>query len=364
MVRPDRIRDIGLLAVTVVVLLTPLAGARPSTIVVPPAYHANLYVNASAPTAATAPGTAITAEYSVQSTGYPGSPGPATITVPSAVVMIPTTDTLLHLYLAPVNLTLTGNASAEATAGPASKFGTALTFNTTGTALLSSQGIALMASWPHAQVPVEFRWRWAMSAPDGSTTEGTWSAWQSVVPAALAAFVPDPPHTWTLGSPYMTCLTGPLAGRSFSLHVSTANPVAQYDGGEVTVPTSGPGTTAFCWNSTLPTSIVPQQAFIHLWEFANLTYLLDVVLIELAAPGSGTAVTPPFTPPAINGWSVVLVAGAIIAAVIVGVELYLLAGYRRAHRPPPPPPPAASGSTPSAFHTSTDRTTSDPRPGA
>jgi len=308
--------------------------------------HSNLYVNASAPSAALPPGEEFAAAYAVQVPGYTPALGPATVRIPNAVVQIPTTTGAMHLYLTQVNLSVTSTAVVTGAAGPLTRFGSPLAFNASAIAFLSTQGIAVTASWPYAGPAVQFRWHWTMTAPDGNTSSGPWSAWTSVVPGQLADIAIPISHVWTIGQAYEMCFSGPVGGRTFSIHLATSTPVQQLDGGAATVPVGGP--TPYCWNSTLPTQVAPQSAFIHLWEYGNVTFLIYVIQVNLVTESSGggaggagddAGAIPPVT------WLIVAVGSVIV--VIIAIEGLLLARSARRRRDAASRgPPEAMGSLP------------------
>ena len=322
----------------------PMVDVRPASALTS---HAALYVNATPPSGTFPPGEELSAAYSVWVPSYTSNLGSATVQIPSAVVLLPSTSGTLHLYLNEVNLTVAGLSAVSGVAGPLTRFSSGLTFNTTASGILTTEGVAVMASWPYGGPAVQFRWHWTMTAPDGSTSSGPWSSWASVVPAQLAILEAPISHTWTIGSAYEMCFGGPIAGRTFSVHVATSNPIGQIDAGATSVPADHLG--VYCWNSTLPSAVAAQQGFIHLWEYGNITFLLYVILIQLvngtnggAGSDGGTAGAPFLT-------IVLFGAGAVV--VVVAIELVVLARSGRLRRafpktsapPEPKTPPTPTG---------------------
>lgn len=293
--------------------------------------HSALYVNASAPSAPMAPGEEFAAIFEVMVPAYTSGIAGDQVVIPPAYVQIPTTTGALHLYLNAVNFTVAGSAAESAPAGPPTRFGTALAFNASTVAALSSQQVAVTATWPYGGPSVEFRWTWTATAQDGSTAQGNYSAWTSVTPGQLASPTQAVAHTWVIGSPYELCLGGPIGGRTFSLHLATSSPVEQIDGGAVSVPV-GPH-AQFCWNSTFAVSVTPQQAFVHLWEYGNVTFLLLTVLIQItndpAPPAGGGGSSPP-----LSSLATAALFGVGIVVVVVVVEILLVAGRARRRRAP------------------------------
>ncbi|HKV90061.1 MAG TPA: hypothetical protein VJQ43_02560, partial [Thermoplasmata archaeon] len=260
----------------------PGALAAASRASAPLAPHAALYSNDSAPTGTLPPGEELEATYLVQVANFTSSVAGAIVRIPNAYVQLPTKTGSLHLYLDPVNVTITSSAAVTATAGPLTRYGPALAFNATGSALLSTQGLAVMAGWPNGGPAVQFRWHWTIIAPDGSTSGGPWSAPSNVVPDQLALLAPPISHVWVTAGSYTMCLLGSLGGRTFSLHVATTSPVQQIDAGSATAPAVA--VAHFCWNSTLPANVTPQSVVLHLWEYGAIPYLLYAVSVDVVSP--------------------------------------------------------------------------------
>lgn len=318
----------GAIAAIVVVLLgswvgaagTPApadAGAQALSSSSPPlVYHASLYENDSSPTGSTPSGETIGAVYAVSAPSYPSGAGPATVRIPSAVVQIATTSGPIHLYFGSLNLTLNGNGSASGAAGPSSRFSSPLQFNSSPAAFLSTQGLSVMASWPYGSYSVQVRWQWVLVAPDGSIQSGPWSGWSTVTPAQIADLSTASGSSWTVGAPQQVCLSGPVAGRTFSVHLSIANPSQVFVTGTVTVPAAQSG--AYCWTNTVPAGTAPQQAFLHLWEYANLTFMLVVVEVQLVNPGGGGGGG---SASGGTGWVPLATIGIVALVVVVALEV-------------------------------------------
>lgn len=333
----------------------PAGSARPvpsSTTSPPLVYHAALYVNNTPPTGSTPSGEIIGALYRVTAPTYPANAAPATVRIPSTLVSIPTNTGGVHLYFSALNLTLNGNSTAVGTAGPANRFGSPLLFNTTPAAVLTTQGIAVAASWPTGTYSLQFRWQWVLEAPDGSTDYGPWSSATSVTPAQIADLTFPGGLGWTIGASNSICVGGEVAGRTFSAHLSTNNPSAVVVTGTVTVPAGQTG--PFCWANVVPAGIAPQDGFLHLWEYGNLTYELTVVLVPLvgtsgpggAAPGAGGATI--WLPAILLGClALILVIGYAVMFVVSPQTLgrFVPRHLRSAPAGPEPPPGADPAST-------------------
>jgi hypothetical protein len=266
--------------------VAPLSVVPPPNTSGPLSYHSALFVNASGPSGYIAPGEQISADLQAKAPTYAASDGPGEVQVPASIVQFASTTGTIRLYLAAIDLTLVGNSSAQVTVGPSVRWVGAVAFNATSTAYLSTQGLAVSASWAYPGPPVQLSWRWVMTAVDGSPTYGPWSAWAQVTPPQIAT-LDSPPSTWTVGHTYSLCLAGPVQGRTFAVHVSIATPVEQFTTASIQVPTTMGA--AYCWNNSLPANVTPQQAFVHVWQFANVTFQLYDFPIDIVPSGSNTS---------------------------------------------------------------------------
>lgn len=319
-------------------------GVNPALSVLPHlTSNANLFVNDSAPSGAFPAGETVTVVYSIQVVGAPAGAVGTKVDIPSAVVQLPATSSAVRLYPRAVEVTIGPNGSVWATPGAGTLISSPITFNTTGNAFLSTYGVAVMASWPYGQYTIQFQWRWVLVAADGASTTGPWSNPVSVLPALLAKFAVPPQSSWVKGAPYALCLTGPIVGRTFSVHVYISNPLQQFDDGPVTVSSSA--AVPFCWNSTLPNNVHPQQASIHLWEYSNVTFLLYVLPVQIVN-ATQTPVRDGVAAATV-GWLPFALGGGIVAVAVTVVGLILLFTQHRFHRRPPRSPDGvASAQTP------------------
>jgi hypothetical protein len=318
----------ALAAVVVLVVLLPggsgaggpSAEAGAVTASTPPGlyYHANLYATTAPPNGTTPVGELIGAEYALDAPTLPASSGAATVQVPAAVVTLPASSGPIHVTFGPVNVSLAGPATATASAGASTRFGAPLVFNASPAASYSTQGLAVMASWPAGAYPVEFRWHWLLDAPDGRITGGPWSNTTSVVPAQTADVSIPTSRTWVTGTSPSVCVAGPVAGRTFSVHLSITTPSSAFVTSTVTVPAAQSG--PYCWPNPLPAGTASQSAFLHVWEIGNQTFLLDVLAVRLlnapAANGPQSLSSGPHGPPP---WLLPgLVLTGIVALVVLG----------------------------------------------
>lgn len=313
-------------------------GAVPST--APLLYHASISSNETPPSGTVGVGSEVAIDYSVAVAGA----DPAArfqIYLPPMLMVLPTTAGGIHLHLASAVESTSGRNATVVPNGPAARQTAASTFASNGSASLSSLGLALMASWDAGAYTVEFGWRWAITAPDGATTFGPWSATETVAPAAMTALVGSPTHALSLGAPYALCFTGALSGRTFSVRLGTTDPVASYDLGETAVATGNNGSA--CLSATFTGPIVtPQAAVIHVWDTSNTTYLLYAIDVQvLDPPGSGGTDASPGAGSAGIEW------GAGIGVVVLLVLIVLL--FRRRGAPPAPIEVAPASMDPTTF---------------
>lgn len=343
-------------------VVTPAAvsdGVHPSLSVSPYlTSHANLLVNDTAPSGAFPAGETLTVVYSIQVLGAPAGAIGTKVDIPSAVVQLPATPSVVRLYPHSVEATIGPNGSVWATPGSGTTISSSIAFNATGNSFLSTYGVAVTASWPYGQYTIQFQWRWVLVAADGASTTGPWSSPVSVLPALLAKFAVPPPSSWVKGAPYALCLTGPIAGRTFSVHVYISDPLQQFDDGPVSVPSSA--AVPFCWNSTLPNDVHTQLASIHLWEYSNVTYLLSVLPVQIVnatqTPVHGGVAA------ATVGWLPFALGGGVVAVAVTVVGLVLLLNQQRSRRRPPRSPDgvAPSQNSPSTPAESTVRRDESP----
>jgi hypothetical protein len=248
----------------------------------------NFALNASGPNGFLDPGSRLTVQYHVQSSTYPSSNGPAQVRVPpTTATFTASTGTTYHAFLAATNFTIDGKLPSASIANGSVRLTSGATFRSTTNATLSSSEFAVMATWAPGSYPVQVQWQWVVTLADGSQTLGPWSAWTTVTPAQLAVLANAPPSTVPLGGNYPVCLTGPIAGREFTVHMSTVAPTETFAGPTVTVPTGFTGN--FCWNTTAPSAVASQTVIVHIWELSGGNFLLYQKSLAL----SNTSGVPP-----------------------------------------------------------------------
>jgi hypothetical protein len=316
------------------------------------AYHANVYLPAPAPSGSWPVGEEIGIVYAVTVADFPSWSPPGFVVIPNALFQIQALAGPTQFYLPAVNFTIHNAGTIEAPAGPLIRDTVAQRIPINQTALLSTQGLAVTASWPLGLYNVGIRWHWNLVAPNGGQTNGTWSPWGNVSPGRILNIIGTVPKSWNDFTPLQLCIGGSIGGRTFSVHLATGANGSQVDLGAATVPLQTP--IPYCWTTMLNVTLVPQTAFIHLWEYGNVSFLLYVIKIQIlngtAASPSGSSTAPPGPYPMA---AIPSVEAGIAVLVIVAICVILLRRSRGKSREPPrdlsaagsasaPPPPPPS----------------------
>ena len=297
------------------------AAVHPSTVHLASVYHGNLYVNVSGPLGFADIGSRVSAQYRFLVSDFTSGGGGNQLRIPSTIVLLPARQGPLHFYLPSGNLTVNSSSTPTGTINGSVRLTSSVTFNTTPVAALTSQGFAVMASWLRCEFQVFFQWQWKLLRSDGSATDGPWSNWSKLVPTQTAWIQNSPPRDVAAGAPYLVCLGGPIATRTFSVHLSTSAPVVSFSGPAVTVPPGFVG--VYCFNTTMPSDITPQAAIIHVWEYSTLTFLLFQLPVQIHN-ASWTGATGSGSPPALAypAWLLPVAAVLVVMALVVGVAFY------------------------------------------
>jgi hypothetical protein len=179
-------------------------------------------------------GTELTAsvEVAVLNTSLP-VPG-ITISLPSLVATFPVASGgVLSIYLPATDLRPSGTGwAAPGVEHGALALGTAVVFLGNGSAILSSQKLAVLATAPYGQLYLGLRWQWSLLTPNGVDSSGPWtpltpdSAWPSSV---ASEFLPAPwvgataltPSPVPIGTNFSARLTGDLGGHYFYLELES-----------------------------------------------------------------------------------------------------------------------------------------------
>lgn len=283
-----------------------------------PTPHGNFLLNVTNPDGFVEAGSRISVVVRVNAPGYPATAPTANLRLPGSVAAFPVTGGALHVYVPAQNYTVLGGGNATATGGASLRMPGSDQFTRGALASLSSQGFAVMASWPVGEYTVSVQWSWKVIDVAGAAQNGSWSPTANLSPAQEAWLATPPPSTVSPGAAYPVCLAGPIANQSFAIHFSYGT--ENYLGPTVQVPVSATG--PYCWNTTLPASIPPQTLEAHVWEYAATTYLLYEIPLVLgnASVGGHASGGPWYAPIAPGGAGfvpflvvVILVAGALIA---------------------------------------------------
>ncbi|HZY69786.1 MAG TPA: hypothetical protein VFF67_02255 [Thermoplasmata archaeon] len=342
-------------AILVIALAVPTAGllraagaSTPRPAAVDPSVttspHGNLLVHSAAPQGNAPPGSVLTAEYRIAVVNYTGSLGLVTLRVPGVEAVFETTQGVVYVADVPRNLTLSGGGYYASNLTTSSiLLPNATSFAPGGLATFSTELASILGPLPYGQMSVIAQWQWRLTAPDGSTTNGSWSPspGQSVSIAQTAQLVSIGPLVLARGSALTACLSGPVVGRTFSLHAETVSPLNDFVQNTSAVAAGTP--MPACWTITMPFYIVPQPLLIHIWDYNQVTLLLYIVKATLVgslpvAGQNGTGTPIPLL------W--VLNSGAIGVGALVGVWAWVDHAGRRARSRPPPPAASAAASDP------------------
>ena|SRR5579862_9252959 len=326
---------------------TPSFGAepRPTSLAAPSVaalvYHANLSFTVSVPAVVLPMGVEFGSTYEVVVPTFPSSSQPEYVLVPGALLRFPTSVGYSQLNLPAVNVTIRDNGTVTVPIGPLIREAAGRTIPINQTATLSTQGVAVSATWPAGKYPTDVRWQWLEVNPNGGRTNGSWSAWQEVDPAQVVSVLGTVPKIISVGNTYPICLEGPIAGRSFAVHLSVGLNGTQIKLGVAEVPLLSP--SPFCFNNTLSVPVSPQAAYLHVWEDGSTPYLHFVFKVQVENPGGETPSGPSRDLPAFFG---VPSAYLIVAGVLLIVALAMVLWVRR--RPPTRVAPVAIGALPPA----------------
>lgn len=301
--------------------LDPATGAPTATALAGPAAGPVLvndgafYVNNTGPAILAEVGSRVLVSYRLQVPNFAAASAPGEVRVPGTVAVLPSESGPIHIYLSASNFTVAAGGSVAAWANGSARLTSATQFNASTPANLDTQGFSVMASWPHGTYVLQAQWQWVLLASDGTQTTGPWSPWTSVAPTRLAWLANSPPTTVPLGGNFPICLSGPIAGRTFSAHLSTTSPFQTLSGRSVTVPANATG--AYCWNTPMPSSVPPQSAYVHLWEYGAGTFLLYQLPVQLTGNGSGgSGLGGSGVSPVVIGAGV---AGGILVLIVIAV---------------------------------------------
>jgi hypothetical protein len=344
---------VGFAAFAVAVLLVTLAGsltigARPSdspaptrsvTVEAHPAANTSinddLELNATPPGGTFAPGTLLRIDYRI--TVQSASPATqVTIYMPALLASFPGTPAPANVFLPPRNLTLGVGATLTAAPGAFTLRNTT-SFNGTRPATLNSELVSLMGSEPYGSISLVAQWNWSITTPNGATTTSGWGPLSPPViqPAQVAVLQSLVPRSLVPPAAVTACLTGPVQGRTFSLHAETPKPFDDFVGNTTRNPVNGPST--FCLSVVIPLNITPQTILMHLWDYEAVTLLLYIVKVKVGNNSSGP---PSYGLP--GTWTEYANGAIVVGALGVGIATAIVARRDGPEGPgwtPPPGPP-------------------------
>ncbi|MFI5415110.1 MAG: hypothetical protein ACHQ16_05535, partial [Candidatus Lutacidiplasmatales archaeon] len=217
----------------------------------------------------------------------------ATIYLPQLQAVFPATPAPVQIFLNSQNITGGFGLTISAASG-AVTLHNATTFNKTGRVTFTSELAALMGSEPFGDLVVLPQWNWSVTTPAGVTTTSGWgpSPPPTIHPALVATLQSLVPKSLTPPAPVTACLTGPLQGRTFSLHAETPKPVDDFVANTTRDPIGGPST--FCLTIVILANITPQPLLIHIWDYESVTLLLYIEKVTVTnGSGEGTNGTGP-----------------------------------------------------------------------
>ncbi len=214
---------------------------------------------------------------------------------PMAVILTEEVSGQLRINVNSFNITLTGAGWVEPPTGafPQYTVATLISLDDTSNALFTTQLVSVTSTLAWPSIQLAFEWSYNLTEPTGGGT--IWSGWsenQTLVPDQIATLVRTSPTTLSPGGRFMACLTGPIEGRTFSLHAETVSPVDDFVRVNITVPLDA--LLPYCWNETIPTWVPPQGLIAHIWSYERFntsspqTFLLYVIPLSLVAPSTST----------------------------------------------------------------------------
>jgi hypothetical protein len=164
--------------------------------------------------------------------------------------------------------------------------------NATPAALFSTQLVSVTSTLPWPTVNLTVEWAYNITLPNASKITSTgWSPPFSLFPDETATLVGTSSTTLTPGSVFTACLSGPIQGRTFSLNAETVNPLDAFIRVNVTIPETA--NLPYCWNETIPTSILPQGLIAQIWCFEKVNASAPSTFLLYAIPLHLIAATPP-----------------------------------------------------------------------
>jgi hypothetical protein len=237
------------------------------------------------PALAPVAGASVMAQFEVTLVSAPPAGGVLSVWVPQVEGSFFFENSTIHLYRAPFELNFSaGSSSTSPLMNASTVLRVGLPFNQSNFAILSSQLAAVMANAPYGSVHLALTWHWILIAPDGSNTTGTWSRPYPVVPAEYAELASSGPSVVHPGDAFGVCVAGAIGGRTFSLHIETANPYDDFSQVNQSAPAGSAG--PMCWTAQVATWVSPQVLLAHVWSYDKVTlllYILKVTVVNVTA---------------------------------------------------------------------------------
>jgi hypothetical protein len=295
----------------------------------------DLVLNATPPSGTYAPGTVVHVSFRITVTSS-NVTGGLTVYLPQLLASFPAVPAPVNVFLSPRNLTIGVGATVSAAPGGLTLRNTT-TFNGTRPATVNSQLVALMASAPFGQDSVTAQWNWTITTTNGGSSTSGWGPANppAIHPAELAVLASLTPRSLVPPAPVTACLTGPVQGRTFSLHAETPKPFDDFVGNSTRDPVGGPST--WCLTVVIPVNITPQTILMHVWDYEAVTLLLYIAKVKVgnnSTAGGGLGLP--------GLWSDYANGAIVVGAVGVGVVTAVIVRREPFDRPtagPPPPPP-------------------------
>ncbi|MCI4341911.1 MAG: hypothetical protein L3K11_06040 [Thermoplasmata archaeon] len=252
--------------------------------------NGNFTLFTGGPTGAFYPGTLFRAEYSLTLLAAPPGAPPLQVWVPPPLLSFSTSLGAVHLFGPWANFTF--GAPGSPSANQSAVFNVSAFTLTSGSfvagnkTIFTSQLVSVMANLPYGAANLSLSWRWKIVQPDGGTSSSAWSPPAVIHPGYYVSVVSAGPSALgPLGS-YAVCITGPLGGRTFSLHLEIAKPLDDFSKTNITAPASA---TSLCWSTSVPPGIPAGPLLAHVWAYDQVTTLLYVFKLTLlnSTPPSG-----------------------------------------------------------------------------
>lgn len=178
------------------------------------------------------PGGTLTAVVEFGATNLSADAVGATVAAPSLFVTFPAASgPTPTIYFGPHTVAATGDGWWDGSIGASSLVeGNGVAFAPGGSAVLSSQKLAMMANASYGALDLEVRWHWSMVQPDGSNATGSWTTptptaqWPNSLPsefepAPLVSLLATNGPGQTIGENFTASLGGFVSGRAFFLEL-------------------------------------------------------------------------------------------------------------------------------------------------